>query len=297
MESIKKFLLEKSKDIRYILGSITVVMILALFIVLSVENNTYSKKIEKEQRVAAQKLKLDKEKAEKEKILKDIGYPAEEIRDYITGIKEYNGEKLVFLTFDNSIDTDSTEQILKILKDNNAYATFFIQGNTISDKTSKILKNIEKENNGIGMNSYSNDFSKLYKDEQGNTKVLMEEYRQTDEAIKKYLGKNYKSKTWRYPGGHMYWGGLEETDTKLEEKGVSWIDWNMTNGDNTDDGLQPTNKKEMLEYVENSYLQAGSPDISVVLMHDGIDKKLTIETLPEIIEFYRTNGYKFCIFN
>lgn len=297
LEKVKKFLLEKSKDIRYILGTVSVVMVLSLFIMLSVESKTYSKQIEKEKLKAEQKIKREKEEAERKKILTDIGYSAEEIRGYITGTDEYVGEKLVFLTFDNSLNVDSTEKILDILNKNEAYATFFIQGNTVDEKSSNTLKRMKDENQGIGMNSFSYEYNKLYKDEQGNTKVLMEEYRQTNEVLKKYLGKDFQSKTWRYPGGHMSWGGLEETDTKLQEKGVNWIDWNTSNGDNQEEGVKPTNKKEMLEYVENSLNDAGNPDIAVVLMHDGSDRNLTIEALPEIIDFYKTNGYKFCIFN
>ncbi|MEG7633805.1 polysaccharide deacetylase, partial [Enterococcus faecalis] len=34
-------------------------------------------------------------------------------------------------------------------------------------------------------------------------------------------------------------------------------------------------------------------NIRVVLMHDSVDKELTKQALPQLIEFYQANGYQF----
>jgi alpha-beta hydrolase superfamily lysophospholipase len=45
--------------------------------------------------------------------------------------------------------------------------------------------------------------------------------------------------------------------------------------------------------LQNVIDTVGQKQSVVVLMHDAADKILTYETLPDIIEFFRNNGYSF----
>ena len=49
------------------------------------------------------------------------------------------------------------------------------------------------------MHSFTRDYKKLYPSKSGNASAILEEMNQTQAALKKYLGEDFKSSTWRYP--------------------------------------------------------------------------------------------------
>lgn len=51
------------------------------------------------------------------------------------------------------------------------------------------------------------------------------------------------------------------------------------------------NTKEML--LQNVIDTVGKKQSIVILMHDSADKILTYETLPDVIQYLRENGYSF----
>ncbi|WP_099203596.1 polysaccharide deacetylase family protein [Miniphocaeibacter massiliensis] len=236
------------------------------------------------------------EESTTENIETSIVYNAGEISNYIRGKAPYKGEKLVFLTFDDGPDNASTGRILDILKDNGVKGTFFLQGRNINDSTAEMLKRIHIEGSGIAMHSYSHDYKYLYPNRVGNADAIMTEYNKIDAVLKKYLGEEFKCKTWRYPGGHMSWKGLETADERLKSAGVDWIDWNAMNGDAEPKKRRPVTAEEMIKKVQTSIAESPTKDIAVVLMHDNKNKELTMQTLPDIIKYYKDNGYKFGIF-
>ena len=74
------------------------------------------------------------------------------------------------------------------------------------------------------------------------------------------LGKDFKTRIFRYPGGHMSWQGLESTDQALAKEGVQWIDWNMLCGDAEPASVRPTTSESMMAYLD------GSQNISLRVM-------------------------------
>jgi len=77
--------------------------------------------------------------------------------------------------------------------------------------------------------------------------------------------------------------------------GLEWIDWNSLSGDAEPLKVRPTNKEEMLKYVKTSLSYWKQQNVAVVLMHDSQGKNLTLETLPSIIDYFKSNGYEFGI--
>ena len=72
----------------------------------------------------------------------------------------------------------------------------------------------------------------------------------------------------------------------MREKGIASVDWNALIGDS--EGL---NTKEKL--ISRFYETVQNQNSVVLLMHDAADKILTYEVLPEIISYFRENGYEF----
>ena len=107
------------------------------------------------------------------------------------------------------------------------------------------------------------------------------------------LGKDFKTRIFRYPGGHMSWQGLESTDQALAKEGVQWIDWNMLCGDAEPLSVRPTTSESMMAYMDGSQKYFPETTVKVVLMHDTAGKELTVQTLPQIIEYFKNQGYTF----
>ena len=225
-------------------------------------------------------------------------YDTAEIRDYIMSKKEYTGKKMVFLTFDDGVTPGVTDKALDILKEKQVPATFFVVGKTLNDQAKPYLERQLKEGHGIAIHSFSHDYNKLYPKRVPNPATIKEEAEKTMLRLKELLGDKFNTRVWRYPGGHMSWKGLENAgngDETLKSLGLEWIDWNSLSGDAEPLKVRPTNKEEMLKYVKTSLSYWKQQNVAVVLMHDSQGKNLTLETLPSIIDYFKSNGYEFGI--
>lgn len=225
-------------------------------------------------------------------------YETSEIRDYIMSNKPYSGNKKVFLTFDDGVTPNVTDKVLDILKEKEVHATFFIVGKTLNDGAKPYLLRELNEGHSIAIHSFTHDYEKLYPGRIPNVNIIKEEAEKTQNRLIELIGDNFKSKVWRYPGGHMSWKGLDEAgnaDEVLKSIGLEWIDWNSLSGDAEPLKKRPTNEKEMLEFVKTSLKYWKQQDVVVVLMHDSVGKELTVKTLPMIIDHFKSEGYEFGI--
>ena len=71
----------------------------------------------------------------------------------------------------------------------------------------------------------------------------------------------------------------------VTERGYLYYDWNCSSGDG-EGSLKP----QVL--VENSKKNEWKNPV-VLLCHDGGGKETTVEALPQIIEYYLSEGYQF----
>jgi len=111
--------------------------------------------------------------------------------------------------------------------------------------------------------------------------------------FKAILGKDFKTRIFRYPGSHMSWQGLKGTDQALAKQDVQWIDWNMLCGDAEPLSVRPTTSESMMAYMDDSQKYFPETTVKVVLMHDTAGKELTVQTLPQIIDYFKNQGYTF----
>ncbi|MDO4578331.1 MAG: polysaccharide deacetylase family protein [Clostridium perfringens] len=257
----------------------------------------------------ANKASINKEQEEQEKVIKpnpddvmpgmNITYEADK---YAVDAKDvqamandtYKGEgKYVFLTFDDG-PSNSTEKILNILKDKDVHGTFFVLGSSIEkdSKKQEYLKEELKSGNAIANHSYSHDFKKLYPGNKRKIDSFMDEFNKTNDIMQSILGGEFDCKVLRMPGGYgtrKYYKdpSLKEFDDTLQENGIINVDWNALDGDAEG---KPYSTEEMLNYVKKT--SKGKNHV-VILMHDAAGKEKTVEILPQIIDYYKNEGYEF----
>lgn len=174
---------------------------------------------------------------------------------------EVIGERLIFLTFEGKLDTN-TEMILDLLNQYQMKATFFITGENLTDNTDT-LRRIIVEGHSIGLhtmthneNKYSNDFNSL-----------IDEFNTQNDILYKLT--KYKTRLCRAPEGSssdkLF---IDSTNGMLlYELGYIVWDWNVNMSNpsliNAESGIKRYTKP-VLRFESND---------------------VTLETLPEILEY------------
>ncbi len=196
--------------------------------------------------------------------------------------------KRVFLTFDDGPSSNITPLILDVLKANDVKATFFTLGSRVVQNP-ELVKREYEEGHYIANHGYSHVYSSIY----ASKNTLLDEYNRTEEAIRSAIEvPEYSSHLFRFPGGSV--GGKynkvkKEYKKLLAENQVFYVDWNCLN----EDASGNRTKEQLVQYIKE---YSENKNSLVVLMHDAGDKILTYETLQEVIDYYKENGYTFCNF-
>lgn len=200
-----------------------------------------------------------------------------------------DGQKVVYLTFDDGPSETVTPQILDILKAENVHATFFMVGKYIngSEVQKELVKRVVSEGNAIGIHSYSHDYNYLYPNKSVNTENFMADVEKTNTALRNILGDDFETKAIRLPGGHMTWKNTKALDDEFKKDGYSYIDWNSL----SKDAEGP--KKNAEQLAQEAINTAGSKEKVVLLMHDTYGKEETAKSLPAIIKYFKEQGYQF----
>ena len=202
-----------------------------------------------------------------------------------SNIYKHQDNKRVFLTFDDGPSTSVTPYILDLLSQQNIKATFFVLGSKV-EANPDLVKREYDEGHYIANHGYSHKYSEMY----SSTQNVLDEYNKTNDLIKEAIGnQNYNSLVFRFPGGSS--GGpyndlKQEAKELLKQNGIASLDWNALTND-----AAGANTKEKI--MENFYNTVQNKTSIVILMHDAPDKILTYECLPEIIQYFKDNGYEF----
>lgn len=174
---------------------------------------------------------------------------------------------------------------MDILKENDVKATFFVLGARV-DLYPETLKREFNEGHYIANHGYSHEYSRIYE----NRDTVFDEFNQCEVSIKNALGnQEYNSFLFRFPGGSRggrYEKVKAEARQLLEEYGVAYTNWNCLTGDAAGNKTKDACIQEMLE-------SKGDQNSIILLMHDANDKSQTVEALPEIIQYYKNEGYTF----
>lgn len=190
-----------------------------------------------------------------------------------------NGDKVIALTFDDGPWDKQTDEILDILEQNDAKATFFTVGQCISGHE-KELQRAASMGCEIGTHTWdhaegSGEGVSLIK---MSTDERKQEVQKGLEAIKNATGQE-ASTIFRCPGGNF------DTSVATDLEGIvtAEISWNV---DTTDW------KKPGADVIAQRIQSAGPGNI--ILMHDGGgDRSQTIEGLRQALPKLKEQGYSF----
>lgn len=176
-------------------------------------------------------------------------------------------KKRVAITFDDGPDPRTLIQMLDILDEYNVSATFFLLGRRVNG-AEHLVKEIYDRGHQIANHSYSHPkFSILSWSES------VREIEHTEEALGKYMSHKY----FRPPYGDY----KRETLQIAHSLGYRVIYWNVDTRD-----WAASNPKQIVDAVKKNTKPG-----SIILFHEG--KNLTIQALPEILEWLTQEGYQF----
>lgn len=201
-----------------------------------------------------------------------------------------NGEKVVFLTFDDGTSKTVTPEILKVLENEGIKATFFITGENLEnggEEARELLKKEFESGHAIANHSYSHDIKKLYPGRSLDMEAFKADFEKNDKLLKDILGENFSTRVIRCPGGYMSWKNMEPLDNYLSENNMASIDWNALNED------AQGRKKSADELIQCAIKSSEGKEMVVLLMHDTYKKEETAKALPQIIKYFKDNGYVF----
>ena len=275
--SMKKYV-DKKRVTFTIIVIILVIFTLLLIGYYSINNIIMLKNIDMQNQKLIEISNQLKEKEEKEQ------KRWEENKNNIEHI--YSSEtKRVFLTFDDG-PSENTSTILNVLQTYGIKANFFVLGSRVDAMPDKV-KEIYEKGHFIGNHGYSHIYEQIYSSPQ----AVLEEYTKTNEAVKKVINQeNFNSCLFRFPGG-LVGGKYSEIKTQakelLEQNKILNVDWNALTGDS--EVLNPSMDRIMQTLQRTT---KGKNSI-VLLMHDAKAKKTTAETLPQVIEYFKNQGFEF----
>lgn len=184
-------------------------------------------------------------------------------------------QKVVALTFDDGPHPKYTEQILDILNEYDAKATFFVLGK-FAESYPEIIKRQWEEGHEIGNHTYSHiNAKKVSKD------ILKEEYNKTQDIV--YSITNNYPKLFRPP-----YGSFDEKVIDIIERDKSVIVLWSAYQDSKD-----WSNPEVDKIVETTFSNIENGNI--ILFHDYVyyDTSNTVEALKRIIPELKSKGYEF----
>lgn len=250
-------------------------------------NNEQSEREEEKEEKEEETIQYVGTNLEGQKYAYDASKIAEKFRNYDDS---NDGEKVVFLTFDDGVSTTVTPKILRILDEYNVKATFFVIGETIDEggeRARELIKEEFEKGHAIANHSYNHNYHTLYPGRSLNLSNFKADFKKTDDLLKDILGENFSTRVLRCPGGYMSWNNMEQLDHYLNESNKISIDWNALNKDA--EGKEK-NAEQLLENVKGT---TEGKEMIVLLMHDTYGKEETAKALPEVIKYFKNNGYAF----
>ncbi|MCI6174960.1 polysaccharide deacetylase [bacterium] len=198
--------------------------------------------------------------------------------------------RICCLTFDDG-PSRNTPEILRILADHHAKATFFVTAQDANRKYLPYVADIAGAGHQIALHSASHNYSEIYR----STSAFWLDIKELRQVLQPYA--DVETIHWlRFPGGstntvsHRYGGSsiMQDLKTEAEEKGYRWIDWNVCAEDAT---ASHPNAAQILKNIQKD--AEGQP-LCVVLLHDTNATGQTVKALPDILDWFSGQGYRFC---
>lgn len=208
-------------------------------------------------------------------------------RDNMTNIYK-SEQKIAYLTFDDGPSKSVTPQILNILDQYNIKATFFVLGCNV-DKNPDIVRQSYEKGHYIANHGYSHVYENIY----ASSQAVLDEFNRTEQSVRNAIGvEEYSGHIFRFPGGSMgkkYRMVKDEAKILLSNNDILCVDWNALTNDSVG---KPTAES----IVNDLKTTVGTKNTVVILMHDTGSKQLTVDTLPQILDYLIEQGYTFRTF-
>jgi len=176
---------------------------------------------------------------------------------------------VVALTFDDGLNAEFTPKALKLLKQFNAKATFFLIGKNIENH-SELLNEMIQQGHSIGNHTYShsNNFGFL------KTVEVIADLQQTNAVVEKLVGLKM----------NLYRPAFGVTNPRIsravQKLNLTAIGWSIRSLDTT-----KISKEKVLNKITNNIKKG-----DVVLLHDTSDK--TVEVLEQLLLFLEKRNLK-----
>ena len=199
-------------------------------------------------------------------------------------------EKWGCLTFDDG-PSKTTPDVLEALNAAGVKATFFVVATGYNERYLPLIAEAAAAGHQIAFHSASHEYSDIYQ----SPDAYWEDIALLQERISPYIltdGIHYL----RFPGGSTNtvsrrYGGkgiMSELKAQAEEKGYTYVDWNVCAEDAV--GGKPSANT----IYRNVVRETGEQTQCIVLMHDSATTRTTAEALPDIIQWYKDQGFAFC---
>ena len=199
-------------------------------------------------------------------------------------------EKWVCLTFDDG-PSKTTPAVLDALNAAGVKATFFVVATGYNEKCLPLIADAAAAGHQIALHSASHEYSDIYQ----SADAYWQDIELLKERISPYI--NTASLHYlRFPGGSTNtvsrrYGGrgvMAELKQQCAEKGYAYVDWNVCAEDAV--GGKPSAGT----IYRNVVRETGEQTQCIVLMHDSATTRTTAEALPDIIRWYKDQGFGFC---
>lgn len=188
---------------------------------------------------------------------------------------EFGGPRLdaggprIALTFDDGPKPVFTEEILNVLKQHDAKATFFFTGK-MAERFPELVQAVDRAGNEIGNHTYDHvNLTRL------PSEALYTQLTNTKQIIRNLTGK--PTRFFRPPGGDV----TESIVAQAQNWGYQTAMWTI-NADDT----RVEDPEVIVRWVVNR-----AKDGAVILMHNG--SQAGLDALPRILEILQAQGYRF----
>lgn len=191
-------------------------------------------------------------------------------------------QKVAYLTFDDGPSV-LTEEYLKILKEENVHATFFLIGQQIEGDLVDVVRQEIEEGHEIGMHTYCHEAEKIY----ASGESYCQDLQKTKLCLEKKV--NIEPRLFRFPWGsaNAYIKSYKESVIQqMQQEGIDYADWNVSG----EDSIGCPSPDSILSNVRKDYSKYNDP---VILLHDSATCKATLASLRPLIQELKDNGYSF----
>ncbi len=182
-------------------------------------------------------------------------------------------EKVIFPTFDDGPIPELTHNLLKILNDYDAKATFFCVGENIK-KHPEIFNSILNSGHSVGNHTFNH-----LKAWETNNEYYFNNVQLCQQEIEKYVKQD--KKLFRFPYGQFNL----KIARRLNQEGYDLIMWDVLSKDYNISISSDRILQKSIEYSENG---------SIIVFHDNLKAKDKIlQFLPLYLKHFSDIGYKF----